>query len=77
MGPSWVLITMTYARRNRVFAENLVGLGFLYSVSYIKAVQTHQNLFCCGEKKMAQMPLFNLFCLGLGCGLGLGSWTVS
>ena len=35
---------------SRVFADNLVGLGFLQSVSYIKSIPTHEKLFCCGEK---------------------------
>ena len=34
----------------RVFAENLIGLGFFQSVSYINS-----NNVCCGEK-VAQMP---------------------
>ena len=48
----------------RVFAENLVGLGFLYSVSYIKSILTHEKIFAVG--KGTQTPLFNLFFLGLG-----------
>ena len=54
----------------RVFAENLFGLGFLQSVSYIKPIPAHEKIFAVG-KKVAQMPLLNLFFLGL-VGLGLG-----
>ena len=39
----------------RVFAEISVGLGFLWSVSYIKLIPTHEQLFAVGEK-VAQMP---------------------
>ena len=40
----------------RVFAENSVGLGFLYSVSNsIKSIPTHEKLLAVG--KVAQMPL--------------------
>ena len=34
---------------NRVVAENLVGLGFLQSVSYIKPIITHEELFAVGK----------------------------
>ena len=34
----------------RVLAENLVGLGFLWSVSYIKPIPTHKKNICCGTK---------------------------
>ena len=33
-----------------VFAENLVGLGLLQSVSYIKPILTHEKLFAVGKK---------------------------
>ena len=35
---------------NRVIAENLVVLGFVWSVSCIKSIPTHDFLFCCGKK---------------------------
>ena len=34
----------------RVFAEDLVGLGFLQSVSYCKINANSQKNICCGEK---------------------------
>ena len=63
-GTSWVLITM--APRNIIgcFAENLVGLGFLQSVSCIKPIPTHEKLFAVG--KSGPNATFNLFFLGLG-----------
>ena len=48
----------------RVFAENLVGLGFLQSVSYIKPIPTHEKIFAVG--KSAPTATFNLIFLGLG-----------
>ena len=48
----------------RVFAENLVGLGFLESVSYIEPIPTHENLFAVG--KSGPTATFNLIFLGLG-----------
>ena len=47
------------------FAENLVGLAFLWSVSYIKSIPAHEKAFAVLEK-VAEMPLFNLIFLGLG-----------
>ena len=41
--------------RNRVFAEKLVGLSFLESVSYIKPMRTHEKIFA--VVKIGQMPL--------------------
>ena len=32
-----------------MFAENLVGLGFLQSVSYIKSIPTHEISFAVGK----------------------------
>ena len=46
------------------FAENLVGLGFLQSVSYLKSIQTHEKLFAAG--KSGPNATFNLIFLGLG-----------
>ena len=57
-----------------VFAENLVGLGFLYSVSYIKPIPTQEKIFA--AEKVAQMSLSTEFLLGW-VGLGLGSSSVS
>ena len=48
-----------------VFAENLVGLGFLQSVSYIKPNPSDEKVFCCG-KTWPQMPLLTWFFPGLG-----------
>ena len=62
-------------RSIRAFEQNLVGLGCLESVSYTKAIPTHEKITSCG-KKMPQMPLLNDFFLGW-VGLGLGSWSVS
>ena len=50
---------------NRVFAENLVGLGFLYSVSYIKSIPAHEKIFAVG--KSCPISTLNLIFLGLGC----------
>ena len=60
---------------NTVFAEKFVGLGFLWSVSYIKPIPTHENIFLLREK-LAEMPPFTYFFLDW-VGLGLGSSTVS
>ena len=57
----------------RVFAANLVGLGLLWSVSYIKSQPTKNYLVW---EKVAQMPTLTNFFLGL-VGLVLGSSTVS
>ena len=61
-------------KNNTVFAENLVRLGFLQSVSYIKPILTLQKLLAVG--KSGPNATFNLFFLGW-VGLGLGSSTVS
>ena len=42
-----------------MFAENLVGLGFLKSVSYINQSQPTKN--CLPWEKVAQMPLLTYF----------------
>ena len=48
-----------------MFAENLIGLGFLKSVSYrIKPIPTHGKMFAVG--KSDPNATFNLFFLGLG-----------
>ena len=47
-----------------MFAENLVGFGFLYSVSYIKSIPTHEILFAVG--KSGPNATFDLIFLGLG-----------
>ena len=44
--------------RNRVFAENLVGLGFLQSVSCIKSIPTHEKLFAVGKSGSKCRELF-------------------
>ena len=48
----------------RVFAENLVGAGFLYSVSYINQSQPTKKYLL--WEKVAKMPLLTYFFLGLG-----------
>ena len=48
----------------RVFVENLVALGFLYSVSYIKPIPTHEKLFAVG--KSGPTTTSNIIFLGLG-----------
>ena len=53
-----------------VFAENLVGLGFLSSVSYIKPIPTHENLFAVG-KKWPRCHFYHLF-FGIEVALGRG-----
>ena len=35
----------------RTFAENWVGLGFSWSVSYIKPISAHEKLVAVGKKK--------------------------
>ena len=47
-----------------MFAKNLVASGFLYSVSYIKAIPTHEKIFAVGKR--GPNATFNLFFLGLG-----------
>ena len=60
-----------------VFAENLVGLGFLYSVSYVKSTPTHEKLFAHREVKSGPSATFlTSFFLGW-VGLGLGGPSVS
>ena len=54
----------------RVFAENLVELGFLQSVSYIKSVPTHEKEFA--EGKSGPNATFSLIFLGFGSALGRG-----
>ena len=58
-------------RDNSVYAANLVGLGFLRSVSYIKSTPTHQKIFCCG-KKWPQMPFLTYIVSWVGLALGWG-----
>ena len=52
----------------RVFAENLVGLGFLLSVSYrykyVKSIPTHEKLIAVGKR--GPNASSNQFFLGLG-----------
>ena len=49
----------------RVFAENLVGLGFLWCVPYIKPILTQEKIFAVG--KSGPKATCNLFFRGLGC----------
>ena len=59
---------------NRVFAENLVGLGFLVVCFLYKPILTLEKLFA--VEKRGPNATFNLFFLGW-VGLGLGSSTIS
>ena len=52
----------TIYAHNGVFAENLVGLGFLQYISYTKPIPTHEKLFA--VRKGAQMPLLTSLFLG-------------
>ena len=45
-----------YRRYHGLLTDNLVGLGFVWSVSYIKPIPTHEKRFAVA-KKVAQMPL--------------------
>ena len=49
----------------RVLAENLVGLGFLQPVSYIKSIPTHEKKHLLWGK-VAHTPLLSPIFLGLG-----------
>ena len=49
---------------NRVLPDNLVGLGFLYSVSYVKSFPTHEKIIAVG--KSGPNATFSVFFLGLG-----------
>ena len=49
----------------RAFAGNLAGLGFLQSVSYIKSIPSHEQVFAVVGKSGPNAN-FNLFFLGLG-----------
>ena len=49
VSPNLGLLMNTTLSVNRVFAENLAGLGFLYSVSYMKSIPTHEKLFAVGK----------------------------
>ena len=48
---------MTYNVKIRVFADNLVGLGLLHSVSYTRPTMKHNLMW----EKVAQNATFNLF----------------
>ena len=48
-----------------MFAVNLIGLGFLQSVSYTKSIPTHEKFAAVG-KKSGPNATFDLFFLGLG-----------
>ena len=61
----------------RVLTEYLVRLGFLWSVSYIKSNPNPRKIILLCGKKWPKMPLLTQFLFGLGCGLGLGSSSVS
>ena len=47
-----------------MFAENLIGLGFFWSVSYIKSIPTHEKVLAVGES--GPNATFHLIFLGLG-----------
>ena len=54
-----------------MLAENLIGLGFLYSVSYIIPILTHEKLFAVRKKwpKCHFQPTFSWVGLALGWGI--------
>ena len=54
-----------------MFATNLVWLGLLWSVSYIKPILTHEKIFAVG--KSGPIATFNLFFSWVGLALG---WRV-
>ena len=54
-----------------MFADDLVGLGLLYSASYIKPIPTHEKIFAVGKR--GPNATFNLFLGGVGLALG---WPV-
>ena len=62
--------------RNRVFVENLVGLGFLVVCFLYKTIPTHEHLFPAVGKSGANATLSIYFFLRW-VGLGLGSLSVS
>ena len=53
-----------------VFAENLVGLGFLQYVSYIKSIPTHKKIF--SVRRSGSNATYNLIFVGLGWPWGWG-----
>ena len=53
--------------------ENLVELGFLWSVSYIKSTPTHEQNILLWEE-VVRMPLITIFFLGW-VGLGFGEFV--
>ena len=55
-------------RAIRVFADFLVGLGFSWSVSYIKPFPTHEKLFAVA--KCGPNATFNLRIFGVWLALG-------
>ena len=57
----------------RVFAENSVGLGFSWSVSYIKLIPTHE--FICRGKKWPKCHFLTYIFLSW-VGLTLQEFTV-
>ena len=63
------LIHPYYTYNTTVFAEDLIGLGFLWSFSYIKSIPTHEKLFAVG-KKSGLNATFDLILLGVGLFLG-------
>ena len=52
----------TILSNSMVFAENLIELGFLQSLSYIKQIPTHKKIFAVG--KSGPNAAFNLVFLG-------------
>ena len=70
------MVPTTVEAINRLFADNLIWLGFLLSVSYryIKSIPTHEKI--CAVGKSGPNATFNLIFLGW-VGLGLGSSSVS
>ena len=61
---------------NRLFAENWVASGFLYSVSYIKPIPTLEKKYFAVGKKWPKCHFLSLFFSWVGFGLELGSSSV-
>ena len=57
----------------RVLAENLVGLGFLQPVSYIKSIPTHEKTSAVGKSGPNATFKPNFSWVGLALGGGVSS----
>ena len=68
--PHYLVSLSSY--RGRVFAEFLVGLGFLWSVSCIKPIPTHEKVILLREKSDPNATFFTYFLFWVGLAFGLG-----